>query len=97
MARKVDALKKLALKVTSATSVADVTGDTVEEVLAYIEDNFVTKEKGDTGEKGETGETGATGASVTAIELETTEGAVTGGTATLSDGSTITITVTEAE
>lgn len=33
------------------------------------------------------------GLSVTAIALTTTEGAVTGGTATLSDGSTINITV----
>lgn len=82
--RTIDALKALAVKVTSAADAADVTGETVDEVIAYIEANFVTKEKGDTG------------ASVTAIELETTEGAVTGGTATLSDGTEITITVTEA-
>lgn len=37
-----------------------------------------------------------TGASVTAITLYTTEGAVTGGTATLSNGSTVNITVTTA-
>lgn len=37
-----------------------------------------------------------TGASVTAITLYTTEGAVTGGAATLSNGSTIEITVTSA-
>lgn len=92
--RTIDALKKLAVKVTSATSAADVTGETVDDVIAYMEANFVTKEKGDTGDKGDTG---AAGASVTAIELETTEGAVTGGTATLSDGTEITITVTEAE
>lgn len=46
---------------------------------------------------GQDGQDGADGASVTAIALTTTEGAVTGGTATLSDGTTITITVTEAE
>lgn len=43
------------------------------------------------------GQDGADGASVTAIALTTTEGAVTGGTATLSDGTTVNITVTEAE
>lgn len=37
-----------------------------------------------------------TGASVTAITLYTTEGAVTGGAATLSNGNTIEITVTSA-
>lgn len=68
-------------------------------------------EKGDTGETGPqgpagqdgaqgatgaTGPAGADGKSVTAIELTTNaEGAVTGGTATLSDESTIQITVTK--
>ena len=47
------------------------------------------------GEPGATGATGATGASVTAIELYKDEsGAITGGKATLSDTSEITITVT---
>lgn len=81
--RTLDALKKLAVKCTSAASAAAVTGDTVDEVIDYIESNFNVD--------------GSDGASVSAIELETTDGAVTGGTATLSDGTTITITVTEAE
>lgn len=81
--RTLENLKKLAVKCTSASSVADVTGSTVDEVLDYIEANFNVD-----------GDDGEDGASVTAIALTTTEGAVTGGTATLSDGTTITITVT---
>lgn len=56
-------------------------------------------DKGDTGPKGDTGAQGPAGAdgkSVKAIALTTNaEGAVTGGTATLSDNSTIQITVTQ--
>jgi len=40
---------------------------------------------------------GTSGASVTAIELELTDGVVSGGTATLSDSTTIAITVTQSE
>lgn len=46
------------------------------------------------GEQGPKGDAGATGASVKAIELELTDGTITGGTATLTDDSTAPITVT---
>lgn len=63
-------------------------------------------DKGDTGAQGPAGADGAPGAqgpagadgkSVKAIALTTTAGAVTGGTCTLSDDSTITITVTKTD
>lgn len=61
------------------------TGDDTAKVFAFAFSNL----------KGEPGATGATGASVTAIELYKDEsGAITGGKATLSDASEITITVT---
>lgn len=53
-------------------------------------------DKGDTGAQGPAGQNGADGKSVKAIALTTNaDGAVTGGTATLSDNSTIQITVTQ--
>lgn len=57
-------------------------GKTVAEIINSIAANFNIS--------------GSAGASVTAIALTTTEGAVTGGTATLSDGTTVEITITEA-
>ena len=60
-----------------------------------------TGAKGDTGAKGEPGAAGAkgdAGASVTAIKLvKDASGAITSGTATLSDGTSVAITVTTAE
>lgn len=53
-------------------------------------------DKGDAGAQGPAGQAGADGKSITAIALTTDEtGKVTGGTATLSDESTIKITVTQ--
>lgn len=73
------------------------TGDDTAKVFAFAFSNL-KGEPGAAGAKGEpgaTGATGATGASVTAIELYKDEsGAITGGRATLSDASEITITVT---
>ena len=73
------------------------TGDDTAKVFAFAFSNL-KGEPGAAGAKGEpgaTGATGATGASVTAIELyKDGSGAITGGKATLSDASEITITVT---
>ena len=84
MSRLIKALKDLGKKCN--TSATEPTGKTVSQVISSIATNFnINGSKGDDG------------ASVTAIALTTEEGAVTGGTATLSDGTDITITVTEAE
>lgn len=59
-----------------------------------------TGAQGPAGPKGETGPQGKAGADgkyVTAIALTTTGGAVTGGTATFNDKSTLPITVTTSE
>lgn len=89
MADIVKALKTLGKKFNS--SATEPSGTTIAEVLESTAGIFNIK-----GDKGDKGDTGATGAYVTAIALTTTEGAVTGGTATLSDGSTVSITVTAA-
>jgi hypothetical protein len=73
------------------------TGDDTAKVFAFAFSNLKGEPgaAGTKGEPGATGATGATGASVTAIELYKDEsGAITGGKATLSDASEITITVT---
>lgn len=68
------------------------TGDTITATkLNAIENDLAVV--GD-GEQGPKGDAGATGASVKAIELELTDGTITGGTATLTDDSTAPITVT---
>lgn len=106
MNTKVTFLKELALKVTSATSVDQVTGETVCEVLDYIVQNYQASggtqgpkgDKGEQGDPGPQGPAGQDGKSVTAIALTTDEtGKVTGGTVTYSDESTSEITVTVAE
>lgn len=54
-------------------------------------------EKGDTGATGKAGTAGKDGLSITALALTTdANGKVTGGTATLSDNSTVAVTVTSA-
>lgn len=68
----------------------------INEVIDEVENIELTPgPKGDAGPKGTTGSKGDPGAGVKAIELTTDEaGAVTGGTATLTDNSTINITIT---
>ena len=79
----VGALKKLGKKLN--TGGTEPTGTTIAAVLSSSESAFnINGEKGDDG------------AYVTAIELVTEDGAITGGTATLSDDTTVEITVTTA-
>lgn len=67
----------------------------------WTDGDLITAEKLNKLEQGvqneQVGPAGADGKSVKAIELTTTAGAVTGGTCTLSDDSTITITVTATD
>lgn len=59
--------------------------------------DFLQEQKGPKGDQGVPGTKGADGKSITAIALTTDEsGKVTGGTATLSDQSTVEITVSQA-
>ena len=87
MGKTVNALKALGKKCN--TSQTEPTGKTISKVIESIEDNFNI-----TGAKGDKGDTGAAGAYVTAITLYATEGEITGGVATLSDNTTLEITVT---
>lgn len=86
MSRLIKALKALGKKCNTGSTEPE--GKTLSEVISSIAENFNIT--------GAAGADGDDGASVTAIALTTTEGAVTGGTATLSDGTTVEITVTEA-
>lgn len=86
MSKITDALEKLRVKCTEEGTAPH--GKSLHAILDCIAEHWDVN--------GEDGADGADGASVTAIALTTTEGAVTGGTATLSDGTTITITVTES-
>lgn len=75
-----------------ASSVVFDDGDNFQ---AKLESGELKGEKGDNGDKGANGTNGADGKSVTAISLTTdSTGTVTGGTCTLSDSSSIAITVT---
>lgn len=92
MGRTIDALKALGAKCNTSHATPD--GNSIAEVLANIADDFDIT--GAAGADGEDGTDGTDGASVTAITLYTTEGAITGGVATLSNGQTVNITVTTA-
>ena len=90
MSRIIDALRELGKKTNSDHKVPK--GKTVDEVVLDISKNFdLTGEKG---ADGKDGKDGTDGASVATITLYTTEGAVTSGVATLTDGTDISITVT---
>ncbi len=86
MSKLTDSFKALA-QVMLGTS-DDIPGDSLADVVDYLAENYTAPSDG------EDGAAGADGASVTAMELTVTEGVVTGGTATLSDESTVAITVT---
>ncbi len=87
MGRTLEALKALGKKCN--TGGKEPAGNTTDEVINSIAEDFDI-----TGAKGEDGKDGEDGASVTAITLYTSEGAITGGVATLSDSTEVTITVT---
>ena len=90
MGRTLEALKNLGKKCN--TSGTAPSGNTTDEVINDIAKNFnINGAKGDDGKDGKDGKDGA---SVTAITLYTSEGAITGGVATLSDSTEVEITVT---
>lgn len=84
MGRTLEALKNLGKKCN--TSGTAPSGNTTDEVINDIAKNFNIN--------GAKGADGKDGASVTAITLYTSEGAITGGVATLSDSTEVEITVT---
>ena len=74
-------------------------GDDFKELIDFRGADGAKGEKGDTGAvgaKGDKGDAGAKGASVKSIAFTTTDGKVTGGTATLTDNTTVPVTVTES-
>ncbi len=77
------------------------TGDVITaEKMNKLEQGVQNEQVGPQGEQGKTGPQGPAGTDgkyVTAIALTTTGGAVTGGTATFNDESTVPITVTTSE
>lgn len=82
---KVEELKKLALKMTSAESVNDISGDTIVDVLRYIEENYSETP-------------GPQGVGVKSISLtKDSSGIITGGTCTYTNDETSPINVTISE
>ncbi len=80
------AVKILAVALMGEGSIEDLTEETIAKALENLAENY---------ERPADGQDGADGANVTAIELIVDgDGAVTGGTATLSDETEIEITVT---
>lgn len=77
------------------------TGDVITaEKMNKLEQGVQNEQVGPQGEQGKTGPQGPAGTDgkyVTVIALTTTGGAVTGGTATFNDESTVPITVTASE
>lgn len=92
--KKTDADKKYQVKLVSGTNIKTINGTTL------LGSGDIVIPKGDKGDKGDTGAQGAkgeAGLSITAITLtKSADGAITGGKATMSDGSFIDITVSEA-
>lgn len=84
-AKIVKALKSLTVALNGSGTTGAITQSSVAGVLENLADNY---------ERPTDGAKGDTGAHVTAMALTVADGVVTGGTATLSDSSTITITVT---
>ena len=88
---KVEELKKLALKMTSAESVNDIPGDTIVDVLRYIVENYSET-------PGEQGPPGPQGVGVKSISLtKDSSGIITGGTCTYTNDETSPINVTISE